>query len=230
MQTYRIISWNINGIRAIERKNALDWFLEERPDILCLQETKAQEEQVPEKLRFIEGYHTYFESAERKGYSGVGLYSKEKPKKIETKIGIEKFDREGRIISADFGKFILFNVYFPNGKASKERLQYKLDFYEAFLEYINPLKDKGEKLIICGDVNTAHKAIDLARPKENQNVSGFLPIERAWIDKLLESGYIDTLRLFDDRPGYYIPGGTIKPAPGTGMSAGELITFLQARI
>ncbi|MFH1699590.1 MAG: exodeoxyribonuclease III [Candidatus Zixiibacteriota bacterium] len=203
MKKYRIISWNINGIRAVHRKNALDWFLDEQPDILCLQETKAQEEQVPERLRFINGYYTYFESAERKGYSGVGLYSKEKPKKIKTKFGVEAFDREGRIISADFGKFILFNVYFPNGKASKERLKYKLDFYETFLEHVNLLKEKGKKIIICGDVNTAHKEIDLARPKENEKVSGFLPIERAWIDKLLDNEYIDTLRQFDDRPGLY---------------------------
>lgn len=203
MKSYKIISWNINGIRAIDRKNALDWFLEEKPEILCVQETKAQEEQVPDKLRLVDGYHTYFESAERKGYSGVGLYSRDEPKKIETKIGIEEFDREGRIISADFGKFILFNVYFPNGKASKERLEYKLGFYDAFLSHINALKDKGKKLIICGDVNTAHKEIDLARPKDNEKVSGFLPIERAWIDKLLESGYIDTLREFDTRPELY---------------------------
>ncbi|MEZ5360014.1 MAG: exodeoxyribonuclease III [Candidatus Zixiibacteriota bacterium] len=199
----RLMSWNINGIRAVDRKNAFDWFFAEQPDVLCVQEIKAVEEQIPERLKDVEGYHTFFNPAARKGYSGVGLYTKIKPKSVQNGFGIDKFDIEGRVQVADFGKFILFNIYYPNGKMSAERLQYKMDFYDAFLDYANDLKGKGKKLIICGDVNTAHKEIDLARPKENEKTSGFLPEERAWIDKFLAAGYIDTLRMFTDAPEQY---------------------------
>ncbi len=125
------------------------------------------------------------------------------PESVSYGLGVEEFDREGRVISADYGDFILFNVYFPNGKASKERLDFKLRFYDKFLEVVKDLKDKGKGVIICGDVNTAHKEIDLARPKENEKVSGFLPIEREWIDKLLASGFIDTFRMFVKEGGHY---------------------------
>ena len=203
MKTIRLLSWNINGIRAIDRKNAFDWFLEDKPDILCVQEIKATEEQVPEKMKVIDGYHVYFNPAERKGYSGVGLYTKLQPKSVENGLGIERFDSEGRVQVADFGTFVLYNIYYPNGKASAERLAYKMDFYDAFLEHANNLRDKGKKIIVCGDVNTAHKEIYLARPKENEKVSGFLPEERAWIDRFLDCGYIDTLRVFNDKPDQY---------------------------
>ncbi len=199
----RLMSWNINGIRAIDRKKAMDWFFVEQPDILCVQEIKAVEEQVPTKLKEIDGYRVYFNPAERKGYSGVGIYSKVEPKSIQNGFGIERFDREGRVQIADYGKFVLFNIYYPNGKMSAERLQYKMDFYDAFLEYANKLKAKRKKLIICGDVNTAHTEIDLARPRENSKTSGFLPEERAWIDTFLNCGYLDTLRIFSDKPELY---------------------------
>ena len=199
----RILSWNVNGIRAVFKKGFIDWFLSDKPDILCLQETKALEEQVPPEIRNIEGYNVNFVSAERKGYSGVCNISNITPNSIKDGFGIEKFDSEGRVIIADYDKFILFNIYFPNGKASAERLQYKMDFYDTFLEYTKNLRDRGKKLIICGDVNTAHKEIDLARPKENEDVSGFLPIERAWIDKFLSHGYLDTFRMFTEEGGHY---------------------------
>lgn len=199
----RIISWNVNGIRAVHKKGFLDWFNEERPDILCIQETKARREQLPDELLEIDGYHNYFASAEKKGYSGVALYTKEKPADIKCGFGIEKFDSEGRTLIADFGDFVLYNIYFPNGKASDERLAYKMEFYDAFLEHANTLRSRGKKIIVCGDVNTAHKAIDLARPKENEKISGFLPEERAWIDKLLDNGYVDTFRMFNDEPENY---------------------------
>lgn len=198
-----ILSWNINGIRAIDRKKALDWFFQEQPDILCLQEIKAVEEQIPKKLCDIDGYHTYFNPAVRKGYSGVGLYTKVPPLSVENGLGIEKFDIEGRVQVADFGDFVLYNIYYPNGKMSPERLQYKMDFYDAFHRHANSLKNDGRKLVICGDVNTAHKEIDLARPKENEKTSGFLPEERAWIDAFLSDGYIDTFRMFNDEPEQY---------------------------
>lgn len=203
MTKIRILSWNVNGLRAIYRKDFLKWFLEEKPDILCVQETKANIDQLPSALKKIEGYHTYYTSAERKGYSGVALYTRIKPKKFEEGLGIEEFDVEGRTQIADYGNFILFNVYFPNGKMSKERLQYKLDFYDALLEYIDEHKDGGRNIVVCGDLNTAHKEIDLARPKENEKISGFLPVERAWIDKFISHGYVDTFRMFNQESEQY---------------------------
>lgn len=175
----------------------------QRPDILCLQETKAQENQLPSMLRHVDGYEAYYSSAEKKGYSGVAMYTKPKPFEVSYKLGIAKFDTEGRVIASDFGDFMLFNVYFPNGKASQERLDFKMEFYNVFLERLDALKAQGKKIIICGDVNTAHKEIDLARPKENEKVSGFLPQERAWMDKMVEHGYFDTLRMFNDQPNQY---------------------------
>ena len=199
----RILSWNVNGLRAAYKKGFLDWFLSEQPDILCLQETKAAEDQIPGALKDVEGYHVYWSSADRKGYSGVALFTKEAPARIQTGFGIRKFDNEGRVIVAEYKGFTLFNIYFPNGKASKERLQYKLDFYDACLNLLDTLKKRRKKLIVCGDVNTAHKEIDLARPKENEKVSGFLPAERAWIDKLLSHGFVDTFRMFTKEGGHY---------------------------
>ena len=203
MATIRIVSWNVNGIRAAHRKGFLDWFEEDRPDILCVQETKAQEEQFPADLRGIEGYHKFYSSAEKKGYSGVALYTTTEPVSVEPGFGIERFDSEGRTLQVDMGDFVLFNVYFPNGKSSDERLTYKMEFYEAFLDHIETLRSQGRNIVVCGDVNTAHKPIDLARPKENAKISGFLPIEREWIDKLVECGYVDTFRMFNEEPDQY---------------------------
>jgi len=203
MKTIKILSWNVNGIRAVHRKGNFGDVFKEQPHILCVQETKAQPEQLSADIITIEGFRSYFSSAERKGYSGIALYTKEEPKNIMTGFGIERFDNEGRIQIADYEDFVLFNIYFPNGKGSKERLQYKMDFYDAFLEYVDKLKQQGRKIVVTGDVNTAHKAIDLARPKENEKVSGFLPEERAWIDKFLSHGYVDTFRMFNQEPDQY---------------------------
>lgn len=203
MGKIRILSWNVNGLRAVHKKGFLDWFKKEQPDILCLQETKAQEEQLPDEVRNIEGYHSYFSSAVKKGYSGVAIYTKDEPKSVKKGFGIEKFDSEGRILVAEYSDFILINIYYPNGKAREERLRYKMDFYDAFQEYANKLKKKGKNLVICGDVNTAHKEIDLARPKANEKVSGFLPEEREWMDKFLAEGYLDTFRMFNQEPENY---------------------------
>ncbi len=203
MKNIKILSWNVNGIRAIHRKGNFGDVFKEQPDILCIQETKAHPEQLGEEITNVEGYHSYFEAGERKGYSGVAIYTKERPKEFKTGFGIAKFDNEGRIQIADYEDFVLFNIYFPNGKGSKERLQYKMDFYDAFLEYANRLKDAGRKIVVTGDVNTAHKEIDLARPKENEKISGFLPEEREWIDKFLSHGYLDSFRMFNSEPGQY---------------------------
>lgn len=192
----KLLCWNVNGLRAIDKKGFFSWFQNETPDILCLQEIKATPEQLPPHLRNLPGYHTFWNPAEKKGYSGVGTFSKIKPLSVKTGFGREKFDSEGRILITAFPTFTLFNIYFPNGKKNKERLQYKLDFYDAFLSHADNLKAHKHNIVICGDFNTAHKEIDLARPKENESISGFLPVERAWIDSFVDHGYIDTFRKF----------------------------------
>ena len=199
----RLLSWNVNGIRAAQRKGFVDWVSQNGPDILCIQETKASPEQLSEELTAMPGYHVYFSSAERKGYSGVATYSNVKPQNVAHGLGIEKFDNEGRILRMDYADFTLFNIYFPNGKSSEERLDYKMEFYDAFLEHLGQLKRQGRNVVVCGDVNTAHKEIDLARPKPNEKISGFLPVERAWMDQWVSHGYVDTLRMFNQEPGQY---------------------------
>jgi len=203
MRVQRLLSWNVNGLRAIQKKGFLDWFMQDSPDILCLQETKSQPDQLDDSLKNVSGYHVFFNSAERKGYSGVAVYSKEKPLDVQPGLGVPEFDTEGRTLIVVYPNFILFNIYYPNGKASSERLDFKMHFYDAFLEKANALKETGKNLVICGDVNTAHREIDLARPKENETVSGFLPIEREWIDKFLAHGYVDTFRMFNEKGGHY---------------------------
>ena len=191
----RLVCWNVNGIRAAHRKGLLDWIHKDSPDILCLQETKASSEQLPMELRDIPGYESYYATAEeRTGYSGVALYTRIHPAKVDRGIGIDRFDREGRTMIAHFPDFVLCNIYFPNGKASPERLQYKMDYYEEFLGFVKRLRSEGKAVVICGDVNTAHREMDIARPKENAKTSGFLPEERAWMDRLLENGFVDTFR------------------------------------
>ena len=199
----RLLSWNVNGIRAADRKGFYEWFSNEQPDILCLQEIKAVPDQLPPHLKNIPNYHSFWNPAERKGYSGVATITKEKPQSIKKGFGIEKFDVEGRILITEFEDFVLFNIYYPNGKKNKERLDYKLDFYDTFLAYADNLKAEGKNIVVCGDFNTAHKEIDLARPKENEKISGFLPVERAWIDAFIAHGYVDTFRHFNKNPEQY---------------------------
>ena len=199
----RILSWNVNGIRAIAKKGFSEWLHKERPDILCVQETKSHPEQLKEDLLKPNGYKTFWSAAEKKGYSGVAVFSKTEPKSVQEGLGIKKFDHEGRTLMLDYGDFILFNIYFPNGGSGNKRVPYKLDFYEAFLKIAEKLKKRGKKLIICGDINTAHEAIDLARPKENQEKTGFLPEERAWVSKFISRGYIDTFRYQNKESGHY---------------------------
>ena len=203
MKQIRILSWNVNGLRAVHKKGFLDWFVGEKPDMLCIQETKASEEQLPDELRSVDGYHAFFSSAEKKGYSGVALYTREEPISVVKGFGIKRFDSEGRIIVAEYPGFTLYNIYFPNGQQSDERLRYKMDFYDAFLDHVEAARKEGRNVVICGDVNTAHREIDLARPKENSTTSGFLPEERAWIDTFLSHGYIDTFRALHPEPDQY---------------------------
>lgn len=198
-----IVTFNVNGLRAILKKNFMDWFKNQNPDILCLQEIKASKEQVKGDIIEVEDYNAYWNSAERPGYSGIITFSKEKPVDIQFGLGIDRLNKEGRLILTKFPEFTILNVYFPNGKMSDERLKFKLDYYDAFLEFSEDLKKNGEELIITGDFNTAHKEIDLANPKENEKYSGFLPIEREWMDKFVSYGYIDTFRHFHPDPEQY---------------------------
>lgn len=197
-----LISWNVNGIRAAERKGLFDWMHQSKPDVLCLQETKAHVEQLTTNLIHPDGYESYWNSGERKGYSGTVTYTRISPILATTHFGHTALDGEGRIVLTEFTDFYLFNVYFPNGGSGPERLAYKLRFYDEFFKLIQDFR-KLKPIVLCGDVNTAHTEIDLARPKENSQTSGFMPIERAWIDKLISHGYIDTFRLFETEGGHY---------------------------
>lgn len=190
-------SWNVNGLRAVLKKDFLDTLAREDIDVIGLQETKLQEHQIPPEMAELTQYHQYWSHAERKGYSGTALLSKIKPLSFETAFGEDEFDIEGRINIAEYEQFILFNIYFPNGGQGDERLAYKLRFYDKALEIMQAKRATGKAILVAGDYNTAHKEIDLARPKENETVTGFLPIERAWLDKLVEHGWVDTFRIFD---------------------------------
>lgn len=202
----KIISWNTNGLRAtIKQENFTSLFDIYKADVVCFQETKCEKEQLPEEILNYKGYFSYFSSSKgKKGYSGVAIYSKMEPNKVEYGIGIPKFDDEGRTIIAYYPnpsdgqgkKLVLINCYFPNGGGGEERLKYKLDFYDTFLLFINKLRAKGYEVIFTGDVNTAHEEIDLARPKENEKNTGFLPIERAWLDEVVLNGWVDIFRHF----------------------------------
>lgn len=199
----KILSWNVNGIRAAHKKDFCRWLAETSPDILCVQETKAKTDQLVPELLKPEGYHTYWNSAERPGYSGVAIFSKTEPVSVKNGFGHERFDAEGRVIEARFKDFILLNIYFPNGGSGEERLKFKLDFYKTSLEYFIKLLKKGERVVVSGDFNTAHKPIDLKRPESNEDVSGFLPIEREWMDSLVAAGFIDSFREFNQLPDQY---------------------------
>jgi exodeoxyribonuclease-3 len=193
----KLLSWNVNGLRAVANKGALPAVFETDADIICLQETKAHPEQLSPEVRSPAGYFSYFDHSKvKKGYSGVAIFSKIEPEKVEYGLGIPKFDDEGRTLVAYYKDFVLLNVYFPNGGGGPHRLEYKMEYYDAFLKFIKKLEKKGKHVIFCGDVNTAHTEIDLSHPKENQKTSGFLPIERAWIDTVIAAGYIDTFRFF----------------------------------
>ena len=199
----KLFSWNVNGVRAIEKKGFLDWLSSESPDVLCIQETKAKFEQLPDTLQNIDGYFSYWHSAEKLGYSGVATFSKKEPLHVQYGLGIDKYDKEGRVLITEFDNFLLYNIYFPNGQKDEIRLQYKLDFYDDLLEIIDDQVASGNNVIVAGDWNTAHKEIDLANPKANANYSGFMPVERAQLDTYVNHGYVDSFRLFHDEPDRY---------------------------
>ncbi len=199
----RLISWNVNGIRAIAKKGFFEWMAKDSPDILCVQETKADLEQLSEGFIKPDGYHSFWSAAEKKGYSGVAIYTRVEPNSVSEGLGVKEFDSEGRTLTADYGDFVLFNIYYPNGGAGNKRVPFKRRFYDAFLKKVEALRKAGRKVIITGDVNTAHMEIDLARPKENAKNTGFLPEEREWVGKFIKCGYVDTFRHFVKEGGHY---------------------------
>lgn len=215
----KIICWNINGIRAFVKKGCFDWFLKQNPEFFCIQETKAHPEQLTKEVLQPESYTSYFDHSKiKKGYSGVAVYVKNtmsQPEKIDSDLFLDKketetldgkkqidqpdktddqADQEGRFLALHYKNIVLINCYFPNGGGEPHRLEYKLRFYEAFLKYVNKIKKIGKEVVFCGDLNVAHTEIDLARPKENSNHVGFLPVERKWVDKVIEAGFVDSFR------------------------------------
>lgn len=195
MAALRLFSWNVNGIRAVHKKGFLPWFDTTAPDILCLQEVRAEPGQIDPAIVAPLGYHTIWNpSRAKKGYSGTGILSRVAPESVELDLGLEEFDAEGRTIIADFGDWVLITAYFPNGRDDLSRVPFKMRYCEAFLARCEELRAQGKHVVFCGDLNTSHMPIDLARPKANEKNTGFLPEERAWIDRVIEAGYVDTFR------------------------------------
>src|SRR5271170_4983568 len=203
MSSLRIISYNVNGIRAAMKKGFIEWLKTNPADIICVQETKAQKDNVDHKQFTDLGFHDYWFSAQKKGYSGVAVFSKIKPDKIEYGTGHKVSDDEGRVIQMDFGDLRLINAYFPSGTSGEERQDFKYKWLDEFFNYLNLLKKKYPRLILCGDYNIAHKEIDIHDPKGNKNSSGFLPAERAWMDKFLDNGWTDSFRKLHPEPHRY---------------------------
>lgn len=199
----RIITYNVNGIRGASKKGFIDWLKTDPADIICVQEIKANKEDVPEKEINEAGYEIYSYSAQKKGYSGVAIITRIKPDNVMYGNGIMQSDAEGRVIRADFGDITLINAYFPSGTSGDDRQTYKYQWLDEFYEYLNVLRTTRPRLIICGDYNICHKAIDIHDPVRNKNYTGFLPEERAWMDKLFSNGYIDSFREFNQEPHQY---------------------------
>jgi len=209
----RIISYNVNGIRAAIKKGFADWLKTDPADIICIQETKAQEDQVDKKILTDAGYpYQYWFSAQKLGYSGVAIFSKIKPDKIIKGSGHEVSDSEGRILQADFGKIRLVTAYFPSGTTGDIRQAYKYQWLQEFMDFLNELKKTHAKLIVCGDYNIAHKEIDIHNPVSNKNSTGFLPEERAWFDRFITNGFIDSFRHLNKDPHNYTWWHQLRPS------------------
>jgi len=200
----KIISYNVNGIRAALSKNWLDWLKATQADVVCLQEIKASPDQLVD-LHLLEelGYQHYWYPAEKKGYSGTAIFTKITPKHVEYGCGLPDYDREGRVIRADFDQCSVLSTYFPSGSSGDERQSFKYQFLNDFQLYINALKSTLPNLVICGDYNICHKPIDIHNPKSNANSSGFLPEEREWMENFIQSGFVDSFRHFNEEPHHY---------------------------
>ena len=195
----KLVSWNVNGIRAVSKKEEFwDWFDNTDADIINFQEVRATQKQIPKKLADIDGFHKCYNEAEKKGYSGVGTYSKIEPVSVTKGLGIEELDLEGRVLRVEYPDFILFNIYFPNSGQDGKRLDFKIQFCNALLKQLVELKNQGKNVVITGDYNIAHHPIDVYNPKNCEGKSGYLPEERAWLDQLEEAGFVDTFRMFDE--------------------------------
>jgi len=203
MPSLRIASYNVNGIRAAMTKGLIDWLKTDPADIICVQETKAVKDNVNHKLFTDLGFHDYWFSAQKKGYSGVAVFTKIKPDHVEYGTGHKVSDDEGRVIQLDFGNIRVINAYFPSGTSGDERQVFKYQWLEELFSYLENLKKKYPKLVLCGDYNIAHKDIDIHDPKGNKNSSGFLPEERAWMDKFIANGWVDSFREFHSDPHHY---------------------------
>jgi len=200
----RIITANLNGIRAAAKKGFFDWMLKQNADVICLQELKAQVDQLTREMLAPKGYHGYFHDAEKKGYSGVGIYTKILPDRVRVGLGWAEIDSEGRYLQADFGNLSIISLYLPSGTTSEERQDFKYEFMDRFMPFLQALRFDGREYIVCGDWNIAHKEIDLKNWKSNQKNSGFLPEERAWLTKLLDDiGYVDVFRQLNKEEGQY---------------------------
>ena len=192
---FSVISWNVNGIRAVEKKGFINWVKSTDADVICIQETKANPGQLSPNLLNAGGYKSYFSSAKKAGYSGTAIYSRVEPDKVE-KMNIERFDDEGRVVACTFGNLVVISAYFPNSQEGGKRLDYKLDFDNSMLEYCRSIVESGKNVLLCGDYNVAHKPIDLANPSTNEGNPGYLPEEREWMTKFTSSGFVDTFRHF----------------------------------
>ena len=204
--TARVYSWNVNGIRSATKKGLADWIVGSKAEIIGLQEVRAALDAIPPEISEIDAYHQHYVAAEKKGYSGVGLLAQREPDSVDTTLGEERFDSEGRIQIARFGKLVIANGYFPNGSGknrSNDRVPYKLDWYRALQKEVEACRAQGDRVLVMGDYNTAHKEIDLARPKDNRKTSGFLPDECEELDRWIEAGWIDTFRAFQNGPDHY---------------------------
>lgn len=203
----KILSWNVNGIRSVGAKGFFEWLEKESPDVLCLQETKANPAQLDPSYLAPFGYQAFWHSAKKPGYSGVAVYAKVStaaPKDVREGLGVSAIDDEGRVLTVDFKDFSVVNAYFPNSQREHARLGYKLEFCDAITKHVEKLRNAKRNVILCGDYNIAHKEIDLKNPKTNVNNAGFLPEERAWMDKFVEKlGWVDTFRHFNKDPGNY---------------------------
>lgn len=200
----KLLSWNVNGLRAAQRAGLLEWLAAEKPFALCVQEIKVRPEELPPEVASPRGYRGHFHAAERPGYSGVATFTREDPEAVVAGLGVEAFDREGRVLRTEFRDFVLVNAYFPNSQRDHARLEYKLRFCAAMLRLVNRYRRAGKHVLLCGDFNVSHRAIDLANPRQNEKNAGFLPEERAFMDRLLgRHGWVDTFRHHEAGPGHY---------------------------